>query len=244
MIEPSQPCLSCTEVSQILHHWVSSHLLLVCFPAGCNTCLGGQQLLGIFLISIYGVNARGIFTPNILVGVIVFFGGVCQFISGIMEFVAGNTFGATVFPSYAAFNLSYAMIYIPGSGILASYTDSSTGQLNSQFSQALAMYLWAWFILTAIYTIAAMRSSWVLFLDLFFLDIDLLLLACGYMLNNTALLKAGNSIGFVVAFLSCRCLKSSPVQMLANSTVNRLGRMCWFMGRGYHANQPAHLPNV
>lgn len=46
---------------------------------------------GIFLISILGVHARGIQTPNILVGVLMFFGGICQFISGIMEFVAGNT---------------------------------------------------------------------------------------------------------------------------------------------------------
>ena len=74
-----------------------------------------------------------------------FFGGVCQFISGIMEFCSGNTFGATVFPSYGAFNLSYAMIYIPGTGILASCTDTSTGKLNEQFPQALAMYVWAWF---------------------------------------------------------------------------------------------------
>ena len=156
----------------------------------------------------YGVNTRGIATPNVLVGVLMFFGGVCQFIAGIMEFCSGNTFGATVFPSYGAFNLSYAMIYIPGTGILASYTDSSTGQLNEQFPQALAMYIWAWFILTVIFTIAAMRSSWVLFLDLFFLDIDLILLACGYMLNNTTLLKAGNGFGFVVAFLSCKCLRT------------------------------------
>lgn len=74
---------------------------------------------GIFLISVLGVHARGIQTPNVLVGVLMFFGGVCQFISGIMEFVAGNTFGATVFPSYAAFNFSYAMIFIPGTGIIA-----------------------------------------------------------------------------------------------------------------------------
>ena len=150
-------------------------------------------------------------TPNVLVGVLMFFGGVCQFISGIMEFVSGNTFGATVFPSYGAFNLSYAMIYIPGTGILASYTDAQTGTLNEQFPQALAMYVWAWFILTVIFTIAAMRSSWVLFLDLFFLDIDLIFLACGYMLGNTTLLKVGNGFGFVVAFLSCKYSRAGLV---------------------------------
>jgi succinate-acetate transporter protein len=170
------------------------------------------------LISSYGVNVRGIATPNVLVGVLVFFGGLCQIISGIMEFVSGNTvrfpkpkhnavaniqkFGATVFSSYGAFNLSYAMIYLPGSGILASYTDPKTGLLNDQFPNALAMYVWAWFILTMIFTVAAMRSSWVLFLDLVFLDLDLICLACGYMLNMPKLLTAGNSLGFVVALLS------------------------------------------
>jgi len=157
---------------------------------------------GIFLISIFGVQVRGVATPNVLIGVLIFFGGVCQFISGIMEFVSGNTFGATVFPSYGAFNLSYALIYLPGSGILAAYTDKTTGELNAQFPNALAMYLWAWFILTVIFTVAAMRSSWVLFLDLFFLDIVLMLLACGYMLNMKSLENAGSALGFVVALLS------------------------------------------
>lgn len=72
------------------------------------------------------------------------------------------------------------------------------------------MYLWVWFILTALFTVAAMRSSWILFLDLAVLTVELLLLAVGYMVNNNSILTAGNSLGFVVAFLSCkywpRCL--------------------------------------
>jgi succinate-acetate transporter protein len=46
---------------------------------------------GMFLISILGVHARGIPVNNIMFGVLMCFGGVCQFISGIMEFIAGNT---------------------------------------------------------------------------------------------------------------------------------------------------------
>ncbi|KAG9526020.1 hypothetical protein KCU93_g5608, partial [Aureobasidium melanogenum] len=182
---------------------------------------------GIFLISILGVHARGIQTANVLVGVLMFFGGVCQFISGIMEFVAGNTFGATVFPSYAAFNFSYAMIYIPGSGILASYTDAS-GKISQEFNNALSMYCWAWFILTAIFTIAAMRSSWILWFTLFFLDIELILLASGYMLNSSATLLAANSVGFVVAFCSywagCAGLWSgglTPIELPTFAMTNR-----------------------
>lgn len=31
--------------------------------------------------------------PNVLVGVLIFFGGICQFLAGIMEFISGNTVG-------------------------------------------------------------------------------------------------------------------------------------------------------
>jgi succinate-acetate transporter protein len=183
---------------------------------------------GIFLISILGVHARGIQTPNILVGVIIFFGGVCQFIAGIMEFIAGNSFGATVFPSYAAFNFSYAMIYLPGTGILAAYIDADTGLPTADFNNALGMFCWAWFILTVIFTVAAMRSSWALFLTLFFLDIELLLLAVGYMLSSNPTLVAANSVGFLVAFCSCELalfcsLLPSPSQLTGTSWTDWAG---------------------
>jgi succinate-acetate transporter protein len=95
-------------------------------------------------------------------------------------------------------------------GVLA-YTDAN-GQLSPDFHNALGMYCWAWFILTVIFTIAAMRSSWVLWATLFFLDIELILLACGYMLNSSTTLVAANSVGFVVAFCAC---KSSTVLGIA-----------------------------
>jgi succinate-acetate transporter protein len=114
------------------------------------------------------------------------------------------------------------MIYIPGTGILAceyhshpnnpsiitdteipAYTDAN-GQISPDFNNALGMYCWAWFILTVIFTVAAMRSSWVLWFTLFFLDIELILLACGYMLDSSTTLVAANSVGFVVAFCSCK----------------------------------------
>ncbi|KAJ4157021.1 hypothetical protein NW754_008663 [Fusarium falciforme] len=156
---------------------------------------------GIFLISSFGVHARGIQTPNVMISVLIFFGGICQYLVGIMEFVAGNTFGTAVFMSYGAFNISYSMIYLPGSGIIAAYMDSE-GNLSPEFQQSIALYLWAWFILSVIYTIAAIRSSWVLFLDLVALDVCLILLATGNMVQSTAVLNAGYAFGYLVAILS------------------------------------------
>lgn len=159
-----------------------------------------------FLISSFGIHARGIQTPNVLISVLIFFGGICQYLVGIFEFVSGNTFGATVFTSYGAFNLSYSMIYLPGSGIMAAYTDAQTGTLSPDFGQSISLYLWAWFILTVIYTIAALRSSWILLLDLATLDVCLLLLAVGYMAESQNVLTAGYAVGYVVAFFSCKYL--------------------------------------
>lgn len=174
-----------------------------------------------FLISSFGVQARGIQTPNVLISVLIFFGGIGQYLVGIMEFVSGNTFGATVFTSYGAFNLSYSMIYLPGSGIIAAYTDAETGALSPDFAQSIALYLWAWFILTVLYTIAAVRSSWILLLDLAVLDVCLLLLAVGYMVESQSVLTAGYSFGFVVAFLSCKCLCPPPHQANATKSLTR-----------------------
>lgn len=158
---------------------------------------------GIFLISSFGVHARGIQTPNVMISVLIFFGGIGQYIVGIMEFINGNTFGATVFTSYGAFNVSYAMIYLPGSGIIAAYTNAA-GELSPDFTQSLALYVWAWFILTVIYTVAAWRSTWILFLDLLALDFCLLLLASGFMTGQQSLSTAGYAFGYVVAVLSCK----------------------------------------
>ena len=201
----------------------------------------------IFLISMYGVHARGIQAPNVMIGVLIFFGGICQFIAGIMEFAAGNTFGATVFPSYAAFNLSYAMIYLPGSGIIAAYTEPASGDLLPEFFEAISIYAWAWFILTVIYTIAAVRSSWVLFMTLFFLDLELLLLAAGYMVNSESTLLAANSIGFVVAFCACEFLLSRSWLWNPSSNLfvgHRLGWLCWTVGWWPYAHRASHLFDV
>jgi len=132
------------------------------------------------------------------------------------------------------------MIYLPGSGILDAYTDKATGELNDQFPNALAMYLWAWFILTAIFTVAAMRSSWVLFLDLFVLCIVLMLLACGYMLNNTALEKVGSALGFLVALLSCKL----SIFGLGSLQITNTSLVDWAGTAGLFANgiTPINLP--
>ncbi|KAF8801577.1 hypothetical protein BYT27DRAFT_7226766 [Phlegmacium glaucopus] len=95
-----------------------------------------------FLLSLYNVNTRGIHTPNVVVGMAMFTGGLLQFIAGMWEFPRGNVFGATAFASYGCFWMSYAAILIPGTGIVAAYTDPQ------ELANAIGLYLVVWLMLT------------------------------------------------------------------------------------------------
>jgi hypothetical protein len=70
------------------------------------------------------------------------------------------------------------------------------------------MYCWAWLILVIVFTIAAIRSSWTLFLALLFFDIELILLAAGHMIRNDDMVTAANGVGFIVAVCACQYLSS------------------------------------
>ena len=48
-----------------------------------------------FILSMYNVQARGITTPNVVVGMALFVGGLAQFVAGMWEFATQNTFAAT-----------------------------------------------------------------------------------------------------------------------------------------------------
>ncbi|KAI1500485.1 GPR1/FUN34/yaaH family-domain-containing protein [Biscogniauxia marginata] len=156
----------------------------------------------LFMLSLFELRPRGIETNNIVIANMIFFGGISQVIAGIIDFVAGNAFGATVFSAYGAFNLAYSLIFIPGSGILASYADAETGGLKPEFHQAVALFVWQWFIITVIFTIGAVRANYVLLSVLSLADVTLILIATGNMTGNENLLRASAGFGFASSVLA------------------------------------------
>ncbi|KAI1432352.1 GPR1/FUN34/yaaH family-domain-containing protein [Xylaria sp. CBS 124048] len=159
----------------------------------------GQAL---FFLSILQFAPRGVTTTNIVVGNMIWMGGFGQVIAGIIDFCAGNTFGATVFSSYGAFNLAYTTIFIPGSGIIAAYSDPKTGIPGPEFPQAVSLFIFSWFIITFIFTVGACQSNWVLFMLLVFADVTLVLLAVGFMINSSTCFKASGVFGLITAATS------------------------------------------
>jgi len=158
-------------------------------------CLGLFSFASTTLIlSLYNASARGITTPNAVVGMAVFCGGAAQFMAGMWEFPRGNMFGATAFTSYGAFWMSYATILVPGSGIIEAY-----GTDKGEFASAIGIYLTTWCIVTLLFATATLRKS-IAFIALFFcLAVTFALLAASEFNGSTGAHKAGGILGIVTA---------------------------------------------
>jgi len=151
------------------------------------------------VLSLVNAQSTGVHTPNVVVGMALFVGGLAQLLAGMWEFAAGNTFGATAFSSYGGFWLSYATIFIPGSGIVAAYTD------EAEFGHAVGFYLAVWFIFTFILFIGSLRSNAGLISLFGFLTITFMLLMIGQFVTNVKIVKAGGYFGIFTAFIAYYC---------------------------------------
>jgi len=149
-----------------------------------------------FLLSLYNVNTRGIHTPNVVVGMAIFTGGLLQFIAGMWEFPRGNVFGATAFASYGCFWMSYSAILIPGTGVLAAYSDPQ------ELSNAIGLFLIVWSMFTAMLVPALIRKNISYTILFVLLSATYLLLGVAELTNNTRVTKAGGVIGIVTAFVA------------------------------------------
>ncbi|KAJ1302208.1 hypothetical protein OPQ81_001032 [Rhizoctonia solani] len=167
--------------------------------------LGNPTPLGLFsfattvlILSLYNAGARNINVPNVVVGMTLGVGGLCQLLAGMWEFVTGNTFGATAFSLYGGFWFSFGLIYWPSSGILAAYQGGAASQLSS----ALGIYLTTWTVVTLIMFGATFKSSIALASTFFFLILTFLLLAISQFTGSVAVTKAGGILGCITSVLA------------------------------------------
>jgi len=149
-----------------------------------------------FVLSLFNLQTRNIHTPNVVVGMAIFCGGLAQLLAGMWEFPKGNVFGATAFTSYGAFWMSYATILLPGSGIIAAYTDPT------ELANSLAIYLTAWTMVTFFLLLVSLRKS-IAFIALFAsLTLTFALLTAAEFLGNASFAKGGGAIGVITAFIA------------------------------------------
>jgi succinate-acetate transporter protein len=76
---------------------------------------------------------------TMILGMGIFYGGICQIIAGVMEWKKGNTFAGTAFTSYGAFwLLLVALITMPKVGL---------GTATSEGAMAAFFFMWGLFTL-------------------------------------------------------------------------------------------------
>ena len=83
---------------------------------------------------------------------------------------------------------------------MEAYSDPISGAPNGEFIQAVSLFLWAWFLLTLVYTVAAITTNLVLLLALISTDLTLLFTALSYNTGVDMLGTAGCAMGFVTCF--------------------------------------------
>ncbi|KAJ3731338.1 FUN34 transmembrane protein [Lentinula guzmanii] len=168
-----------------------------------KTNIGNPGTLGLFsfasttlILSLYNASARGVNTPNVVVGMALFCGGLVQLLAGMWEFPKGNTFGATAFSSYGAFWLSYATILIPGSGISDAYAD-----VVSQEPNAIGIFLMTWMTVTFLLFIASLRKNIGFIALFFFLTLTFMCLGAGNFVVASSL-TPGGALGIITALIA------------------------------------------
>lgn len=134
-------------------------------------------------------------TPNVVIGLAFFYGGLVQLLAGMWEFASGNTFASTAFCSYGGFWLAYGFIVSPFTGVESAY------ETVTEFKHAVGFFLFGWFIFTFIMLIASLRSSLALTGVFFFLTITFLLLGIGEFVTTMPMIPvAGGAFGLITAF--------------------------------------------
>lgn len=149
------------------------------------------------ILSLINVQTRGVAEPHIVLGMAMACGGLAQLLAGMWEFACGNTFGATAFTSYGAFWISYALIFIPGTGILAAYEKAPADLEN-----AVAFFLTAWFVFTFIMWLGTFRTNMCLVALFFSLDMTFMFLMIGAYKGSVRCHKIGGGLGLLTAAIA------------------------------------------
>lgn len=185
------------------HHTLGSELKGAAHGYGRPSRIANPHPLGLlsfgatlFLFSLYTVHARGVRQPNVIVGMAIFVGGLVQILAGMWAFPRGNTYAATIYSLYGAFWISYAMLLIPGTGIVDSY--QTTEELNS----AVGIYFMMWMALTVILLIGSLKRH-MAFIGFFVaLFLFFVLLGSGIFRGNDSLYKAGGAFGILASVIA------------------------------------------
>ncbi|MGV8966503.1 MAG: acetate uptake transporter [Cellulomonas sp.] len=162
-------------------------------PLADPAALGlGAFALTTFVLSVFNAGLVPSTAEGVVLGLALFYGGLMQFAAGIWELVNKNTFGATAFCSYGAFWMAF--------WFLARFTDLSGAGADA--AKGVAVFLFAWGMFTLYMTIAARKTTFMLFLVFLFAALTFFTLAAGDWTGTIGITRVGGVLGLITAFLA------------------------------------------
>ncbi|RKO85163.1 GPR1/FUN34/yaaH family-domain-containing protein [Blyttiomyces helicus] len=198
-MSPPSPTISTYVVSEREHEpEIRSPPVIIANPGPLGLCAFALTTLILsFMNAGISVNPAG---PNqLIISVGLAYGGLVQVLAGMWAFRTGNTFEATAFSSYGGFWISFAVILIPGFGVVDAYTSADA---IHDLENALGIYLMSWAFFTFLMLIAAHRTNVALVSMFASLTITFTFLSAAKFSDHIGLQKAGGSFGVLTALLA------------------------------------------
>lgn len=172
------------------------------------------------VLSLLNAQVRGVSNAKIIISASLFFGGCIELFAGLLCYPIGNTYAMTVFGAFGGFWISYGCILTDQFGILSSYADDP-----EMLANALGFFLTGWTVFTFLMLMCTLKSTWGLFLLLFFLELTFLMLTIGTFISNEHVTKAGGYFGI----LSSMCGFYSLYSGVADTTNSYFPVRAYFM---------------
>ncbi|CDO94226.1 unnamed protein product [Kluyveromyces dobzhanskii CBS 2104] len=144
------------------------------------------------VLSLCNAQVRGVTNNKVIVGASLFYGGFIELVAGLLCYPIGNTYGMTVFGAFGGFWISYGCIITDQFNVVSSYADDPT-----MFNSAMGFFLAGWAVFTFLMLMCTLKSTWGLFLLLFFLEITFLLLTIGTFTGTENVSIAGGYFGIL-----------------------------------------------
>ncbi|CAI4870769.1 AHL_G0006650.mRNA.1.CDS.1 [Saccharomyces cerevisiae] len=142
-------------------------------------------------LGLVNARVRGVTNLYLLNASFIFCGAVVL-LSGLLSFCVGDTFCMTVFGSFGGFWISWGCLNIEQFGVTKAYADDPQALQN-----ILGFYLAGWTVFNFLVMVCSMKSTWGIFLLLFFLDLTFLMLCIGSFTQSVNASMAGGYFGIL-----------------------------------------------
>jgi len=157
----------------------------------------------LFVLSMFNTGLVSSTGEPVVLGLAIAYGGLAQLLAGMWDFRRGNTFGALMFTSYAAFWISF---WVLNQFLLRQIPTAEAGA-------AVGLYLIAWAIFSAYLWGASLRTTAAISLMLLLLTATFVLLGIGNAGTHPDVVKVGGWVGLGAAavawYASCAAVINS-----------------------------------